>query len=242
MLAAYLGEDAFRQALHDFLKQYQFESVSSAQFWAAVERSSGLPLQDFARTWIHQPGHPLVTVERAGAVLRLSQQRFSYVDAAAQSAWVIPVDLALFLEDGAVETRQIVFATASQTIEIPENVRAYKLNAGFTGFYRVQYPGGNWQKLGEMIKGRALSAVDSLNALDDFFALVKAGRRSVRAYLQFVEDYCGGEDRYLPLANLAKNLERLHQVNPAQRRRISALGLQSPDEATAMIRELRDGR
>jgi hypothetical protein len=67
--------------------------------------------------------------------------------------------------------------------------------------------------------------VDSLNVLDDFFALVKAGKHSVQAYLQFIEDYCGGEDRYLPLTNLAKNLERLHQANPAQRQRISALGL-----------------
>lgn len=225
MLAAYLGEADFRQALHDFLDKYQFESVSSEQFWATVELSSGVPLKDFARTWIIQSGHPLVSVERTDAVLHISQRRFGYDENVANGVWVIPLDLSLFLEDGTVESRQIVFETDSLTVEIPENTRAYKLNAGFTGFYRVQYPGGDWRKLGEMIRSQVLSSVDSLNVLDDLFALVKAGQHSVQTYLQFVEDYCKEEDRYLPLTNLARNLERLYQVCPTQRQRISALGL-----------------
>ena len=190
-----------------------------------MEHSSGVPIQDFAQTWIHQPGHPLVTVERSGAVLHLTQQRFCYAETASGEAWVIPVDMLLILDDGAIQNRQVIFTTDSLAVDIPENTRAYKLNAEFTGFYRVQYPGGDWKKLGEMIKGRALSAVDSLNVLDDFFALVKAGQHSVQVYLQFIADYCDEEDRYLPLTNLAKNLERLYLANPAQRDRIGTLSL-----------------
>jgi hypothetical protein len=225
MLAAYLGETAFQQALHDFLVQYQFEAASSEQFWAAVEASSEVPLQNFAETWIHQPGHPLITVEKADGVLSLSQKRFCYSETDADQTWVIPVDLVFFLSNGNTQVHQVIFDNASLTVDLPKETMAYKLNAGFTGFYRVNYPEENWEELGKLIKVQELSAVDSLNLIDDFFAFVKSGLLSADAYLAFVGNYCSTEDRYLPLTNLAKNLIRLLQVNSTRRQEISKLGL-----------------
>jgi aminopeptidase N len=225
MLEAYLGEAAFRQALHDFLAQYQFAAATSEQFWEAVARSAGVSLQAFARTWIHQPGHPLVTVERTGETLHLSQRRFGSVGPASETVWVIPVDILFFLDDGSVQERQVILDGRSLTLDLPKTLRAYKLNAGFTGFYRVQYPEQDWQRLGGLIKNGRLSSVDSLNVLDDLFALLTMGAYSISAYLQFVEDYLGEENRYLPLTNLARNLARLYLVNGGRRAQISALGL-----------------
>ncbi len=225
MLAAYLGEDAFRQALHDFLIEYQFDSASSAQFWAAVAHSSGVPLQDFAQTWIYQPGHPLITVAQSGSVLTLTQRRFCYSEIDAEYTWVIPVDLEFYQSDGSTQSKQVVFENEYLEIDIPKDTRAYKLNAGFTGFYRVSYPTENWEQLGKLIKSQKLSATDSLNVLDDLFALLKAGQYTEDAFLDFIEDYCSIENRYLPLTNLAKNLGHIYQLSSHQRQRISALGL-----------------
>jgi hypothetical protein len=61
--------------------------------------------------------------------------------------------------------------------------------------------------------------------IDDFFALVKSGQKSLTDYLRFVENYCREENRYLLLTNLAKNLGQIYQANPAQRERISLFGL-----------------
>ncbi len=225
MLAAYLGEESFRKALHDFLVEYQFDAASSEQFWAAVENSSGVPLQDFAATWIYQPGFPLITVARTDGGLTLTQQRFCYAEFDADPTWFIPVDLAFYLADGSTQTRQVIFETEKLTIDIPATTWAYKLNAGFTGFYRVQYASENWDRLGALIKTQKLSSVDALNVIDDFFALVKVGHYDVDAYLDFVDIYCGAENRYLPLTNLAEKLTYLYLVAPERRKKISDLGL-----------------
>jgi len=225
MLAAYIGEAVFRQALHDFLIQYQFDATSSEQFWTAIECSSGVPLQNFAETWIQQRGHPLITVAQSEGMLTLTQKRFCYAEIETDQTWVIPVNLVVYLSDDTTQTQQVIFETKSLEIDIPANTSAYKLNTEFAGFYRVSYPDENWKQLGELIKTQKLSAVDSLNVIDDFFALVKAGKHTVEAYLDFIQNYCDAENRYLTLTNLAKNLGRLYQVNITKRLRISMLGL-----------------
>ncbi len=225
MLAAYLGETRFKQSLHDFLAQYQFEAATSRQFWDAIAASTGEPVGKFAETWIYQPGYPLVEASRDGQTLTLTQTRFTYTPPSHEAAWVIPVDVLYFLDGGETQATQILLYEASVTVRVPENLAAYKVNAGFTGFYRVRYPEGNRARLGELIKSRTLSAVDSLNMINDFFALVKAGAYPVGDYLQYLGAYLTLEDRYLPLTDLAKNLSHLYLAAGAKRGAIRRLGV-----------------
>jgi aminopeptidase N len=225
MLAAYLGESRFRQAVHDFLTEYQFESASSEQFWKTVSRSTGISLEEFAETWIYQPGYPLISVKREGDTLMLTQTRFAYDPGLAPvSRWVIPVDILCFFEDGGTKTLQVLLNQSSKAIQLPENVIAYKLNSDFTGFYRVHYSQDNLKYLGELIRSQELSAIDSLNVLSDFFALVKAGAYSVDEYLHYVEIYLTKENRYLALTDLTKSLSHLYRISRSKRAIISRLG------------------
>ncbi len=224
MLAAYLGEDLFRQGIYDYLAQYQFDAASSEQFWDAIAESTGVPVSRFAETWIYQPGYPLVDVTLRGDSLQLSQRRFSYSDNVSESLWIIPVDVTFYLESGETRTIQVVLDQNIQEILAPEGMVTYKLNTGLTGFYRVNYPRENWQRLGKMLRDKRLSNIDSLNVLNDFFALVKAGVYSVEEYLGFIDECCWGENRYLPLTDIAKNLSQIYLVDETKRAGISRLG------------------
>jgi aminopeptidase N len=225
MLATHLGEDRFKQALHDYLMQYKFGAPTSKQFWETVSRSTGLSLDKFTESWIYQPGYPLVDVERNERILKLTQTRFSFnPKPVSSSTWVIPIDILCFLADGSTHFLSVLLDQPSQIIELPENITACKLNADFTGFYRVCYQQDVLEQLGELIRSRTLTATDSLNIINDLFALVKAGKYPVDDYLRFVETYFIEEDRYLPLTDLTKSLSHLYRVISPRRAEISRLG------------------
>jgi aminopeptidase N len=225
MLATYLGENRFKQGINHYLTQYQFESASSHQFWAAIEKSTGEPIGRFAETWIHQPGYPLIDSERDGSTLHLTQTRFAYdLLPAAGTTWVIPVSIFFLLEDGTTQTTQLLLNETSASVPIPRNLRTYKLNAGFTGFYRVRYSRYDWEQLGKLIQNQTLSSIDSLNVVNDFFTLVKVGVYSIDDYLRYVESYLAHEARYLPLLDVARNLSHLYRAVKTHRAEISCLG------------------
>ena len=225
MLAAYLGEENFRRGLQDYLGKFQFQAVTSAQFWATIEQSSGKPLERFSETWIYQSGYPIVAARRDADRLLLTQQRFGYSSELSEAAWVIPVDILLFLDRGETRSDQVVLDARELVYQLPKNTLAYKLNADFSGYYRVDYPPEAWAKLGQLAQQKKLSPVDRLNIFNDLFALCKAGRYSLREYLQYVGAYSGDEDDYLPLTDLIKNLSQLYLIVEEQRADIQQLGL-----------------
>jgi aminopeptidase N len=63
MLKAYLGEEAFLQALNQYLKKYAFSSTDIHQLRKSFEEISGEDLNWFFNQWFLSPGHPVLRVE-----------------------------------------------------------------------------------------------------------------------------------------------------------------------------------
>jgi tricorn protease interacting factor F2/3 len=226
MLAAYLGEELFQQGVRAFLSQYQFEAATSDQFWEAVEQSTGKPVDIFAQTWVNQPGYPLVQVDRDAQALILTQSRFCYSSPCSEGTWFIPIDILLVREGGNTESIQAVLIDRQLRVPLPPDLVGYKLNAGFTGFFRVNYPAKDWETLGKLSASGELSAIDALNILNDRYALVKSGVVPIPVYLQFVAAYFRREDRYLPLIEIAKKLLHLYLVADELRDEVGHLGVE----------------
>jgi tricorn protease interacting factor F2/3 len=114
--------------------------------------------------------------------------------------------------------------SAEMRIELDRETTAFKLNDGQTGFYRVKYASpGDWQRLGAMVRQKALPAEDRWGLQNDLYALAVAGDASLDDYLEFLEHY-RREDGYLPLASIAANLSHAHlTVGPGAAARIAAL-------------------
>lgn len=242
-LIAYLGETQFKKGVHHFLETHQFGTATTEEYWAAFEEATGAPITEFAASWVHQPGYPLVSVERAGTTLRLVQAPFQYLPAAASTktaadppvdppvdppadplAWTIPLTYRLFYADGRTETRRVLVTGRQQEVSLPEGVQAVKVNADQMGFFRVVYPAGALAKLGTLAREGRLSPYDRFGLETDLFALVRAGRESLASYLAFVEDYCAAETTYLPLRSICSHLGALYGVDPACRERVQPVG------------------
>jgi tricorn protease interacting factor F2/3 len=224
MLASSVGEGNFKKGLHHYLHTYQYDSVTSLQFWEAFDLATGSDNQDFAGTWMHQPGFPLITVERKENRLHLRQQRFTFAPYDSNERWVVPIEMLLLRQGRRFDTKSVLLDEMETAVSVPPDTIAYKLNHDQAGFYRVRYDASNLAALGQLAEMQQLSAIDSFSLQNDLFALVRRGDYALDDYLGFIESYFTGEERYLPLYDIARNLLSVYLLLPQRRKQIAGVG------------------
>ena len=184
MLESFLGEEAFRQGIRDYIARHKFSNTTTADLWTALSQASGKPVSEIATEWTQQPGFPIVTVKRGGdGKVALMQERFTvnFPDAP-PLLWKIPLTYSV---SGAAEPTSLLMADKTAELSgIPAD-RALKLNVNGAGNYRVQYDEQSWKLiLSELPK---FSSADRVNLLGDTWALVQANRAPLSQFLELVE-------------------------------------------------------
>lgn len=206
MVQGYIGDENFRSGLQHYLKTYEYECAASHHLWESFETVSHQPIRLMMKSWIEQPGFPMVQVRREGHELILNQKRFTFLPKNFDQTWIIPLTINLFTDEGGSREFTVLLDEADKTIEIEKNTIAYKVNHRQTGFYRVQYAdSNNLKELGKRVKNRRLPPEDRWGLQNDLFALVRSAETSLDEYLTFLA-YYEHEDSYLPLTSIATNL------------------------------------
>jgi tricorn protease interacting factor F2/3 len=249
----YIGGEDMRKGLQHYLKTFEYANAASHHLWEALENISGKPVITLMKSWIEQPGHPLVLARRDGRILTLTQKRFTYIENTSDQTWLIPVTILAYGETGDPKIISVLLEDKSAQVDLGADTVAYKINAGHTGFYRVAYETlDDLSALGPWVADKKVSPVDRWGLQDDLFARVQSGGASIEAYLAFLVNY-QNEDAYLPLSSLAGNLFQTYLVLDDSRREANrAIGrsilektltrighLPSPGEpvATALLRD-----
>ena len=205
----YIGDDHFRRGLQNYLKTHAYACTSSSQLWEAFESVSDLPVSRIMKSWISQPGFPLLEVHRDGQALTITQKRFTSLPAHFEQVWVAPVIIDTFSETGEMIRLTLLLENELQTVHLPESTAAYKVNAGQTGFYRVRYlDAANMTALSSKIRNKTLSQEDRWGLHSDYAALLERGDVTLTDYRNFLGDYTQ-EDAFLPLSSISGSLYEL---------------------------------
>ncbi|MFH0727886.1 MAG: M1 family metallopeptidase [Pseudomonadota bacterium] len=223
-MRGYLGDDRYREGLVKYLTAHAYDCAASPDLWEAFEAVAQKPVTALMKSWIEQPGFPLIEVHREGRELVLRQQRFTYLAPPANGAasektdtsgrWLVPVSLQLIGADGASRHENLLMDAEELRLDMGEEMgadmgsgtAAYKVNAGQTGFYRVRYAQKEAVgRLGALARDKALSSFDRWGLQDDLFAMVRRGTERIGAYLEFLKFY-ENEDAFLPLMSIADHL------------------------------------
>jgi aminopeptidase N len=253
VVQGYIGKDDLRKGLQHYLKAFEYKNAASHHLWEALEETSGKPVTALMKSWIEQPGHPLVQARRNGRDLTLTQKRFTYLENTSDQTWQIPVTLTIYDETGNSRRISILLEETSTRIDLGAACVAYKVNAGQTGFYRVAYrTPEDLAAIGQRVADKALSPEDRWGLQNDLFAQVQCNAVSIEDYLAFLNNYLE-EDAYLPLSSMADNLFRAYLVFDGSRQEsigsfgrsmlektLSAIGyLPVPDEplTTSLLRD-----
>jgi tricorn protease interacting factor F2/3 len=220
----YIGPENFKLGLQRYLKTHAYRTAESMHLWQAFEDASDRPVSAMMKSWVEQPGFPLVTAARHGDTLVLSQRRFTYLPSDSGQKWLIPVNLRIFTAGGESRSTTVLMDAAEVRIDIGRDAAAFKLNDAQTGFYRVKYADPeNLRQLGDRVRQKTLPPEDRWGLQNDLYALAVAGDAGLNDYLAFLDLY-PEEDAYLPLASIAGNLAHAHlAAGPETKARIAAL-------------------
>lgn len=217
MLHAYLGEEAFRKGLQDYLARYQYGNATTDDLWAALSETSGKPVKEMMDCWTKQTGYPVVNIytDKISAIhkdhqgLVCFQWRFLANGAIDETRWHIP-----FAINGPAINEPIcnVFTKGTKQIafEIPAIASDGWINGnpGQVGFWRVCYRGGLFEKLIPAVKSQILTPEERFGLQNDTFALARAGYMSATKTLELFEAY-REETEYAVWTDLAANLREL---------------------------------
>jgi puromycin-sensitive aminopeptidase len=207
MIEGYLGEARFRDGIRLYMRRHAKANAVADDLWGALAEASKEPVLELANAWIRQGGFPLVSVERAGGrTLRLSQRRFFSDPKAAGEATSWPVPLVLRVgQGGEVDEHRVLLRDATAEVTLPGTGEPDFVcaNANATGFYRVAYDGASLAALVRNLG--ALAPAERIQLLSDEWALVRAGRRDVGAFLDLCRGY-RAEDDYAVLDELLGRL------------------------------------
>ncbi len=224
-IEGYLGEEAVRAGLRRYLKKHAYDCAASHHLWEALEEAAEKPVTQMMKGWIEQPGHPVVEARREENKLCLEQKRFTYLDGASDPVWMIPVNIRLFGEEDRAREMTTLLEGRKAELDLGDDVVAYKVNAGQTGFYRVRYEDeANLAHLGRLVSDRVLPMEDRWGLQNDLFAFTKSGSIGVQDYLEFLSHY-RDEEVFLPLAGIAGNLYQTYLVmDGGHKEKAAALG------------------
>lgn len=225
MIEGYIGPDRYRKGVQTYLSNHTYACAESRHLWEAFETASAVPVTAMVQNWIGQPGYPLITARREGDQLRLAQQRFTYLSREFEQNWMVPVVLTYWNAAGDQKEQFFIFENTTTSIDLPSDAAAYKLNAGQTGFYRVNYKDeDNLAALGSRVSDGSMAYTDRWGLQNDLYALVRTGLLPLDAYLDFLA-YFKNETEYLPLVSMASNLQHAYGVMmDDQRTRIGDMG------------------
>jgi len=187
MLEQYLGAEAFRDGIRLYLRRHQYDNAETTDLWDALEDSTKQPVRALMDSWIFQAGYPMISVEKDGPAIRLTQQIFHYLANGSDQdrKWHAPIFLRACTKSGVV-TRTILLSDKEQRVELADEVDWAVVNAGGHGFYRVRYGSDLIDVLKLELQNR-LSAVERFGLVNDSWAATLAGLTSLIDYMGLIE-------------------------------------------------------
>jgi aminopeptidase N len=193
MLENYVGEDAFRKGVNEYLKRHAYGNTRASDFWDAVTAATGKPVDKIMPTFVNQPGVPVVSVQTAcegnHAQVTLAQQRF-FVDGKvlhnrhATELWQVPV--CMDTSEGK-SARCPILTEPRQSFRIDGCPSSVFANAGAEGYYFTEYAPADSKAIQSNL--RELSSPEEVLLLMNDWSLVIAGQHDIASYLNLAQAF-----------------------------------------------------
>jgi len=162
MIAAYLGDEKFRDGVRLHLSRHRYGNATSEQFFQAIADAAREPkvLAAF-KSFVDQPGVPVIDLQRKGSTLVATQSRYAHLGShPSAETWTIPFCFRVGqTQQCRLLDRQVTTVEAPGDGVLMPNVRG-------AGYYRFDLEPGDWKSLiassAELPPGEAIATTDSL--------------------------------------------------------------------------------
>ena len=212
MIAAYLGDEKFREGVRLHMQRHPYGSATSDEFFGALADAAHDPrvLQSL-RSFVSQQGVPVVDLTPQGGQFKATQYRYSVDGTAPAQTWVIP-----FCARRGEKTSCTLLDGKTQTIAI-EGSGPIIPNAEGTGYYRYNLTPADWDAL--IAAAPTLSAGEALAAADSLWSQFKLGNVTAKQTLDAARAFAAHKDSNVAvvMANYFSDWREYGLIGKAQR-------------------------
>lgn len=185
MLEAYVGPDAWRKGVQDYIKAHAYSNTVSDDLWKAIDAAAGKSVSTIAHDFTLQPGIPLVRVDsvtcsNGSTTLKLSQGEFTR-DRPDKTPlrWHVPVIAKVV---GGAPATTLLDGEGSLTVT---GCGPVLVNAGQTAYYRTAYKAEQFNALKGVFT--RLEPIDQLGLISDTWAQGMAGIQPASDVLDLIK-------------------------------------------------------
>ncbi len=184
MVESYITPEVFRNGVNQYLQAHAYGNATAEDFWGKVAQVSGKPVDRITKSFVDQPGIPIISV--AGCTngeATVNQRRFFIVQPQTKPAaqeWIIPS----CVRDAGASARSCELLSAeTQRVKLGACSPALNENAGAQGYYRSGYTMDQIAVLAPVVE-KTFTPVERLSLLANEWALAQAREHPIRGYLE----------------------------------------------------------
>lgn len=182
MLENHMGEEAFREGIVKYMQDNKYANAETSDLWKAL--SAAMDVEKIMDSWIKTTGYPLITAEKKGSKIILTQQRFLYLGSG-PAKWMVPIKIHSDVKDVSV-----IMDKPRLEVDIGKEPEYFVVNASRSGFYRVSY-----DSLDEIKNNiEKISAFDRWGIQNDLYAFARSGKIGFEEYLDLIKSYKDEQD------------------------------------------------
>ena len=157
MVRALIGDDALREGLKNYFEAHKYHNATGADLWDALGKAANLDIGAIMKSWLEQPGYPVVEAKVVNGQLQLSQQQFFIGDGHDTGRlWQIPLN-ANYKEAPQIMKEKAISLGNYQELR-QQNGKPFRLNVGNNSHFIVKYD--------QTLMNDLLDHLDDLNAID----------------------------------------------------------------------------
>jgi len=180
----YLGEETFRQGVHNYLSAHLYSNATAEDFWNAQTAASHKPADKIMESLVAQSGAPILTFgQPSGGKVSVAQKRFYLspkIHPDPAQKWTLPVCLKTRADS---QNCQVL---TSQTSTLKASLTGlFFANAGGRGYYRSAYAPGNYAALLAGVE-TSLTPAERISLIGDEWAQIHSDKATVGDYLNLV--------------------------------------------------------
>ncbi len=186
MVESYFGADAFRKGVASYINKYAYANANAEDFWTEVAHSTGKPVDRIMRSYVDQPGVPVLSVTSActgaNTEVTIEQERFVGTPGGAPpspQSWTIPICFKAFPDSPA---SCHVISKPKETLTVPGCAAEAFVNAGSVGYFFTEYAPETVRTLSRKARG-TLTPSERVGLLGDEWWMVRSGRHDIGVFL-----------------------------------------------------------
>jgi aminopeptidase N len=181
MVENFLGEEVFRQGVHNYLQAHLYANATAEDFWNAQTTTSHQPVDKIMGSFVTQPGVPIVKIAAQGSGLSVAEDRFFIPPQSGhepQPVWTLPI---CFKTTTASQCSLVTPQTHGIAVPTGAALPLY-INAASKGYFRTQYTPEQTAAIIGVVETK-LTPEERIGFVGDRWALMQAGQGPVGDYL-----------------------------------------------------------